>query len=580
MKTRMTPRVRRDTGFIALLLLGVIVLCWRARFGFDTTYDEPFYLTISHRLLLGDALIADEWNVSQLSAVMNVPLIALYRLLTGGTDGLILFMRHAFIAVHAAVCVFFYRRTRSYGWASVLTCVIWLFFLPYRYLALSYNTWGMELLAVAGVWSATVKPGRRLPWFVMGILLALAVLCCPYLALLWPVYGIAVLLRRLLKKRMKGEPQPLLTGRAFLLVTLGCAVTAALFLLLVLSRASLSEVLAAIPCIFSDSAHSFVSPVVKISNYLRDLSLIYSYVEFGMVFVWLMLLLLCLCIGFDRERDRRRGAYLAVACVMTIVAQLIMGDWLYRHFQTVMIPLFFLGLPAFMLCREKDRRLLSGLMLPGLIYSVCQFCASNNEEYATAIGFAVANLPAALFAARVLLEMREDAGDAPDRTVLSASRLLSALVALALVLTAGLNIASTVGWTYTDVSPAGADATLTGGPFDGIRTTAANAQAYADRMADLAVVKESGAQSVLLLGREGWPYLALDPCRYATFSAWINEGEEGRLTEYFAMHPDLVPDCVLLPHDSALNTEETAAALIAAGYVRTEGAAYGIFIRE
>lgn len=561
---------KRGIVFTLLMAVSIALLVWRCGFGFASTFDEPFYYTIPHRFLLGDTLMVDEWNVSQLSAVLSMPLIGVFRALTGGMDGVIRFMRYAYVALHAFVSCFFYLRTCKYGWASVLSSLIWMLFLPYLLPALSYNTWCMELLLLCCVWAATsvrVNPS----WILMGILFALCVLCCPYLAVMYVIYAGTVAVRALLKKRM-GEAQPLLQPRGLLFITLGCGVSAVLFLIFALRRASLTDMLNQLQYVFSDSAHSFVSPFVKASDYLRDVSLIYSYVEYGMVFLWLMLLLLCAVIALDGQRSSRKGGYLLVACMLMMAAQLMMGDWLQRHFQTVVIPLIFLALPAFLLCEKKDWGLFAGLFIPGKIYSVCQFCASNNEEYAAAIGFAVAGTSAGLFAAQALREMADEEHDI--------RRVLSACVAACLVFTAGLSLAADIGWAYNDVSPTEADAVMLGGPFDGIRTSGENAERYQASLNDLRRDEVAHADSMLLIGCEGWPYLALDHVRYATFSAWINEGEEHRLIEYFEGHPGLKPGVILLPKSSRLNGEDTISMITEKGYTLMQGEAYLIFIRE
>ena len=53
----------------AAAVLCCVFLFWKARYGFANS-DESFYLTIPFRLLSGDRLIVDEWNVTQFSSLL------------------------------------------------------------------------------------------------------------------------------------------------------------------------------------------------------------------------------------------------------------------------------------------------------------------------------------------------------------------------------------------------------------------------------------------------------------------------------------------------------------------------------
>ena len=74
-------------GICMLLAEGLLI--WKARYGFGSE-DEPFYLTIAHRLVKGDGLISEEWHLSQLSAVLLYPIMKLYLAVAGTTEGILL----------------------------------------------------------------------------------------------------------------------------------------------------------------------------------------------------------------------------------------------------------------------------------------------------------------------------------------------------------------------------------------------------------------------------------------------------------------------------------------------------------
>ena len=137
----------QDILFIVLMCFGVILSIWKLRYGFGGS-DEAFYLTVPHRLSLGDALFSDEWHVSQLSGFLLIPFVSLFRMITGSTDGIMIAARVLYLVLHTGAAVLIYTRLRKYGIISVFGCVLYFIYTPYNIMALSYNTMGIELLLV------------------------------------------------------------------------------------------------------------------------------------------------------------------------------------------------------------------------------------------------------------------------------------------------------------------------------------------------------------------------------------------------------------------------------------------------
>ena len=79
------------------------------RYGFGSN-DEPFYQTIPHRLLMGDALFKDEWHLSLMSSFLLLPFTAVYTFFAGSTDGIVLAARIFYIVIHCAATVLLYSR--------------------------------------------------------------------------------------------------------------------------------------------------------------------------------------------------------------------------------------------------------------------------------------------------------------------------------------------------------------------------------------------------------------------------------------------------------------------------------------
>ena len=62
---------------ISFFVFALLVYLYRINWGMASV-DETFYLTTPFRLVQGDALLVDEWHVSQLSAVLIYPILKIY----------------------------------------------------------------------------------------------------------------------------------------------------------------------------------------------------------------------------------------------------------------------------------------------------------------------------------------------------------------------------------------------------------------------------------------------------------------------------------------------------------------------
>ena len=81
--------------YFVILFCGVMFYLYRIRWGMADV-DEGFYLTIPLRMFQGDALLFEEWHVSQLSALLEYPILKIYMLFAKDTEGIILAFRYIY----------------------------------------------------------------------------------------------------------------------------------------------------------------------------------------------------------------------------------------------------------------------------------------------------------------------------------------------------------------------------------------------------------------------------------------------------------------------------------------------------
>lgn len=238
---------KADVIFGVLLTAVIFIHLSRIRLG-NVDIDEGFYLTVPYRLAQGESLLADEWHVSQLVGFLLYPFVKCYLLIHGNTEGIYLASRYVYLAclTGSAIVSYILLRKRNRYMAAIAN-IMFALFTHACLRTLSYNTIGMlAVWLMASVLMADLK-AFRLQHFITGVLLACAVLCCPYMILAYVLYMIACLWKRQKKETFGIE--------AWGWVTAGSGFIALIFIGFVLSRTSFATVLESIGYILTDPAH-------------------------------------------------------------------------------------------------------------------------------------------------------------------------------------------------------------------------------------------------------------------------------------------------------------------------------------
>ena len=550
----------QDLCFCLLLAGAGALAVWKCQYGFGGA-DEAFYLTIPHRLAMGDRLFADEWHLSQLSGLLNVPFVWLYRAFTGGTEGIILAARYWYVLFHGLAASFCYARLRRYGPWAVPAAVLYFLFTPYDIMAMSYNTMGIGFTLMAGLLLATYE--KPLPHVLGGLCLSAAVLCCPYMAAAYAAYAAAVLIRALAKK-----PGGFFAPRRFLWCSLGVGMAAGAFLLYILLACGLGAVLENLPRMLEDPEHPPASLAVKIKYYFYKIYSCHPWFRVPLL-SWLLMLG---AMAFDRKRRGHRAFYLILSGLFTVVAfAMFYPASTTKYYNAIMFPMVFVGLPAYILCGEKPRALFYGVFLGGAAYSLAVCCTSNQYFYVISMASAVSNVAGFIFLGQLLGEMKLR----PDSAAYGeALRRCAAGLAVAVVLAQGyMQLRVKVNHCFQEEGPARSlHYRLEEGPGKGILTTEGRQAQYHALCDSLASYQAAPRGNFLLLADWLWCYLAVDK-PYGTFSAWTS-GVDGaaleRLEGFYTGNPGKIPRYIYVPKGSGADAKAIVAAALAKGYSLTE----------
>lgn len=557
--------------FLILMLLAVIFSLWKCCYGFGGN-DEAFYLTIPHRLTLGDSLLGDEWHLTQLSGFLLMPFVWLYTTITQSTVGIILAARIFYVVCHAAIVCIIYSRLRKYGYFSVIGCVLYFLFTPFDIMALSYNTMGLDLIAITGVLTATADYSKKLPFIVSGLTFAGAVLCCPYLAAVYVMYFVAVIAHYAVSKTSLNKNvfnSGLFKMRTFLWFTAGAAILAVVFIVFVLSRISIGEIIANLPYLMADPDHPQMGFMTKMYYYFNTIWECHPHFKYALIAYITTAVIMII----DRKRKLHRSVYLilttAIALVMLIM---FMPAVTTVNYNAIMFPMIFLGITSYVLSEHKNRELFASLFILGILYSVALCFSSNQYFFVTAMAASASNIASLIFVGNLLKEMKTN----PDNLdyAIPCKYAAFGLVALLLVMQASLQITVKAYHCFWESEPEQLTQTINNGPAKGIKTTPQNAQGYEQIYEDICSYKNEDKGNILFLSAKTWTYLAADGMPYGTLSAYVtgeNQNSLERLKTYYSVNTDKVPKYIYVPKDSEWNN---------IGEILSEAAQHGYALTE
>ena len=151
-----------------------IFLLWKANLGYIFN-DEPFMITLGHRLIKGDRLLINEYNTTQLIGLFYVPFIYLFVTLTKSTAGIILFLRYIYVSWWIFTSVILYLIVRQYGKICLAVILFYLMFTPLDEMSLTYNA--MALSSIVLFSSYFLVKGSRVKDYIAGVFLSKLIMC-------------------------------------------------------------------------------------------------------------------------------------------------------------------------------------------------------------------------------------------------------------------------------------------------------------------------------------------------------------------------------------------------------------------
>ncbi len=574
-----------DVGAIILVAAFAVYHVYLAHIGFHNP-DETFYLTTAQRLLLGDSLIRDEWGLTQFSSLFQLIPLYLYERIAGTTEGIVLYFRLLFVAVHSLFGIFLYYALRSDKGTALFSLVLYLSFIPWLTLSLSYYYMSIIFTIYIGI-RLFVRPAKaKIQKLFCGVVYALIVLAEPLTVILYPIYtGMVVFYGRKKDKQKDGDFR---SKTFWIWATIGIALTVVLFFAFLFSRMTVHEWIEAVPNLFQDSEYPMDHDVWRVFTRFMHKG-IPPFTEGNKVLRIGMLLLIPVAaavLAYTHKLHYRNVVVAISALFMVFLLYLSYRQWLVGQY--LLSPFAWLGLVCGLLTEQKKQKFFAFFWL-GLLFAFLLHVSSDCEQGLGIVipaivcpqlcmAFANEMSPAFSIRRRVgnikTLQRRKRTAAFFEKIMQDGAKPLIAVCLGAVLMTQGLYlicecrgdyfIDATLREATTERKPGVVyDAKLRRGPYRGITTTKERAELYEDILQDLDAIRtEMGADDTFYIADLlSWGYLYMNVSVYTPYSTYFVSADlETRQFEYWDIHPEKTPDYIYIPDvvDPWYETDEAA----------------------
>lgn len=554
---------------LILLSLSALILIIRAFYGFCWS-DETFYYSIAYRFLQGDAPFVEEWYPTQLNSIFLMPFVALFRLIAGGNDGMILTFRILYVLASFGIAWFLYAvmRNETSKFGALLGALLFLFYthlniITFSYYAVSTLAATLSMLFVVRYMQLKEAPKKAdRSAFFAGLVFAVFILSMPSMVIYYVAFVIVLAVLSCLARFSKRSGDAMLAIRAFrplhffFVHLLGILAVAIPFSIYFFTHVPLDRLMEALPYVLSDEEHAAKKTLyVTFRTCFRNLSQAYG------IFLYLAYLAIALAAVLflfqqiqKLRQNHPRLSFYATCAILCLDLVAFAGMFVKGagHTGYVTVALVIFTVVPFLLQKKPPLHLFFTFVILGgcMAYSYTH-TSSGSPLYTESIGFAVASFitPAVILSfAKDLAAEYPGEKKRPVQTVLYSAGCLVLLSAL--IMTMVLRMVNI----YRDDRLSNLTVRITDGPAAGILTSPAHLSSYESVLATIREYCTSSAypdgehELLLITKLLPWGYLCTD-LRCASAYSWRSPIASKHLQSYYVVHPEKYPDVVLILND-------------------------------
>ena len=504
---------------VGVLIIAALFMLNRAKYGYIYN-DEPFILTLSHRLIKGDVFLYDEWQPTQLTGFLNYPWMILFTATHNNTEGMILFFRYIYVILNFASLLFVYLRLSNYSKKPLITgaaCLYLLLFSSMDILTVSYNFYSLIGLLLFITLCITGK--SNIEYLFAGIFFSVATLASPYLAIVFVLYYLFFSLNHFVLKKDISKNLIDITK----MVLFGVILLVAVFICFLYGTGgNISKMLNTVSYIFTDVEYPSQSIFQLIYGYLY--TWVNKFRTFGFMFVVFVMLSLI-------DKKHKTLWLEAHIIAFVILTPRMIHIFLYQ-FNYLIMQIGLLGLHALIIDEQRNNSY-SLIAIAGVIFSFILYATSDLKQYAIANGMVLAGF-ASFFLIDDYLQKYE------NNTIL-----IKTLCILLVFAQIGTEVYERMTKYYLDNNINDNLYLIEESVAKGLYVDQEQYDTYMSVYNDININIPHAAK-LLVLSQKPWIYLANDS-DYCTYSAWMTSSKEfriNRLKEYYTLHQDKYPNYI------------------------------------
>ena len=532
-------KIRKNRSYIVLFIC-FLVLLWRSFKGFCWT-DESFYVSTADRFFKGDIPLVDEWFRTQMSSVLMLPFYALYVLIAGSNEGVILFFRILYLLLATGVALLNHHvigKDYPEGVATVSS----LFIMCYAHLnvaTFSYYMLSVILLIAALLLiydqRCTTRPGILV---VAGVFIALSVMCMPVFAVGYVLFlALAALAVLIAKSSRISERIKSVIGRMKLWDVIrytmaGIMIPAALVIIFILGRAGISGLIKTLPYALVDNEHRntfgyFIRKPHRCLTEVYGLSVYCSYTLIAVSFLF--------------QKILKKHPFCETVAALSFAVFVIQAVLSRGHTGYIQVAFFLFVIPVFFVSEKKNNGLFWLMFVPAALVALIYCFSSSDFLYVMAIGCFVSSGAGVCVLYDFAKGNTETAGQGYDKLM----KALASAVTIAAVFAVAVTLFLRIRNVYRDAPLDELTCKITSGVARGLYTTEEHLRQYT-QVYDVIEEYCTGTGNVMFSKILPWGYAATDMrCGFPT--TWRSTAyDAGQLDVYYSMHPLRQPDVIVV----------------------------------
>ena len=511
----------------------IFFFLYRLTHGADLT-DESFYCTLAYRLAKGNHLFTDMWEQCSTAAVLPAFLLKLFMLISGGTDGLILFFRVMFFICNLGATVILFQAQRKYIDVKyvILIALFYLIYAPFHFYIFSYNNLSdmLFMLVVNTILLALEKTNLRI-FFLSGCLCSFMAFTYPPMIALCPI--MAILLFAQNKKYKNG----------WLLFTLGGMFLASLILAILCVTVGFNGIIVGIKGILSDPAYSIETIPLR-TKVINAFEYLFTPLSNDGIYIKLYFIGLFIVAFF---KNRFPFLKISLTLLPIIIYLELMPIQQLVAYGTGSYIFYIAFLCPFLIFFTENKKLFISFLyfewLPAMCFYAVLAIFSYGGGAQARQGLIVASLVTLKEITLIILETFQEY----ELLSVRYKRVKYWLIILFLSFSILCELKVHYTTVYRDGTIADLASKVEKGPYKGIYTTKERKN-YLEEMTDLMLAFQEKDKTVCILHHSNFAYLMLDmiPATPTTWGLYPHIDNQNVFFKYFSLSETHIPDIIFV----------------------------------